>query len=226
MSLNKFEFKNYYMKKLLFINFLLLSVYVLSQQKTKYGINAGLNISSFSGSDNEGFSSKLGFHVGGFLLNPISEKISVDTELNYSQLGASFETSLPYFNESSNIVFSGKVKIDYLRLPILFNYHATTNFGLAIGPELGFLLSNKMTYDQEINNSNSQKLENLNQLDIGIKARVNYVFSEHYLVTVGYYTGISKVFKDSTIFLPNSTIVQEAPQINNSYFSVSVGYVF
>lgn len=105
------------MKKIILICFLALTITINGQSKTKYGLLTGLNISNLSGSDSEEFSSKTGFHVGGFLQNYLSDKISIDAELHYMQMGAKFNSTITSPIGSSSV--SGKINNDYLRLPIL-----------------------------------------------------------------------------------------------------------
>ncbi|MCP1300222.1 PorT family protein [Chryseobacterium sp. S0630] len=214
------------MKKIILISFLALATSISAQIKPKYGFSAGLNISSFSGSDKpDGFSSKAGFHVGGFLWNYLSDKISVDAELYYSQMGSKFETTVPTI-DNTTFTLTGKVKNDYIRLPILFDYHPTEEFSIALGPEIGVLLKNKVEYDKVINRSTTSNPKNVQQFDAGLKAKVQYIFAKHYLASVGYYFGMTKVYKNTAVYQQNSILIQEAPKIYNSNLGISVGYIF
>lgn len=208
------------------MSFLVLAISISAQIKPKYGLSAGLNISSFSGSDKpDGFSSKTGIHIGGFLWNYLSDKISIDTELYYAQMGAKFEISAPTI-DNTTFTLTGKVKSDYIRLPILFDYHPTEEFSIAFGPELGFLLKNRVEYDQIVNESTTSNPKNVQSLDTGLKLKVQYIFAKHYLASVGYYFGMTKVYKNTEVYLSNSMMVQEAPKIYNSNLGISVGYIF
>lgn len=214
------------MRKTIVISFLALATSIYAQIKPKYGLSAGLNISSFSGSDKpDGFSSKAGFHVGGFLWNYLSDKISIDAELYYSQMGAKFETAVPTI-DNTTFTLTGKVKNDYIRLPILFDYHPTEEFSVALGPEIGVLLKNKVEYDKVINGSTTSNPKNVQQFDAGFKAKVQYIFAKHYLASVGYYWGMTKIYKYTQVTQPNSILLQEPTKIYNSNLGISLGYVF
>jgi hypothetical protein len=214
------------MKKTFLISFLALTVSVSAQIKPKYGLSTGLNMSSFSGSDKpNGFSSKTGFHIGGFLWNYLSNKVSIDAELYYSQMGAKFETSARTI-DNTTFTLTGKVKNDYIRLPILFDYHPTEEFSIALGPEIGVLLKNKVEYDRVINGSTTSNPKNVQQFDAGFKAKVQYIFAKHYLASVGYYLGMTKVYKNTEVYQQNLILIQEAPKIYNSNLGISVGYIF
>ncbi|SDQ34212.1 Outer membrane protein beta-barrel domain-containing protein [Chryseobacterium soldanellicola] len=214
------------MKKTILISFLALTTSISAQIKPKYGLSAGLNMSSFSGSDKpDGFSSKTGIHAGGFLWNYLSDKISIDAELYYAQMGAKFEISAPTI-DNTTFALTGKVKNDYIRFPVLFDYHATEEFSIALGPEIGILLKNKLEYDKVINGSTTSNPKNVQQFDAGLKIKAQYIFSKHYLASVGYYFGMTKVYKNTEVYLQNSIIMQEAPKIYNSNLGISVGYIF
>lgn len=214
------------MKKTILISFLALATSISAQIKPKYGLSAGLNISSFSGSDKpDGFSSKTGLHVGGFLWNYLSDKISIDVELYYAQMGAKFKTSAPTI-DNNPFSLNGKVKNDYIRLPILFDYHPTEEFSIALGPEIGVLLKNKVEYDRVINGSTTSNPKNVQQFDAGLKAKIQYIFAKHYLASVGYYFGMTKVYKNTEVYQQNSILIQEAPKIYNSNLGISLGYIF
>jgi hypothetical protein len=116
------------MKKILF--FLLLSGSVIAVQ-AQFGVNAGLNISTLSGSDVSDAKSKAGVHFGAFYKIPVSNGIAVQTEASYSMEGAK-EGSSDY-----------KLELGMLNLAALFRYNFQGGFNLATGPQYGFILSAK-----------------------------------------------------------------------------------
>ncbi|MDC8098992.1 porin family protein [Chryseobacterium rhizosphaerae] len=217
------------MKKTIVLS-VLLSVGVMNaQQKQRYGLFAGVNISSLSGSDADGFSSRTGFHAGGFIWNYLSDKISIDVELAYSQMGSDFNANIPYkLNDMnpSSFSLSGKLKADYLRLPVLFSYHPINDLSVSLGPEIGILINKELEYNQSINGTTKQKPDNMQQFDAGIKVKAQYIFAKHYLASVGYYFGMTKIYKSTAVYASNSLNFQDAPKIYNSNLGISVGYVF
>ena len=219
------------MKKTIIMSLLLAAGMINAQSKTtKYGVFAGANFSSLTGSDADEFKSRTGFHVGGFIWNYLSDKVSIDVELAYSQMGADFNTTIPYgINEmdgpkSSSL--NGKLKTDYLRLPVLFSYHPINELSVSVGPEIGILLNKELEYNQTINGSTKQKPDNLQQFDAGIKLKAQYIFAKHYLASVGYYFGMTKVYKNAEVYNLNSLVIIDAPKVYNSNFGISLGYVF
>lgn len=140
-------------------------------------------------------------------------------------MGTKFETSVPTIDNTRSTL-TGKVKNDYIRLTILFDYHPTEIFSIALGPEIGILLKNKIEYDKVINGSTTSNPKNVQQFDAGLKAKVQYIFAKHYLASVGYYLGMAKVYKNTEVYQKNSILIQEAPKIYNSNFGISIGYIF
>ncbi|MBV8328711.1 porin family protein [Chryseobacterium sp.] len=218
------------MKKTILLGLLVSAGLMNAQHTPKYGLFAGVSFSRFSGSDAGGFTSRTGFHAGGFIWNYLSDKISIDVELAYSQMGSDFNASIPYrINEMDgpkSFTLNGHLKTDYLRLPVLFSYHPIDDLSVSLGPEIGILLRKELEYDQSINGSTKQKPDNLQQFDAGVRVKAQYIFAKHYLASAGYYLGMTKVYKNTEVYSFNSLTLQDAPKIYNSGFGISVGYVF
>lgn len=129
------------MKKLLFI-ITLLFVGIASQAQIKFGVKAGANFYKFNGDDADfGDASsvspefKAGFAGGGLINIPINKMFSVQPEVLYSMEGARYE------EEGEKVLF----KTDYLNVPVLFQYNDASGFYVETGPQVGFLLSAKIT---------------------------------------------------------------------------------
>ena len=103
-----------------------------------FGAKAGFNLSTVTG--NAVIDSKFypSFHVGGtanFLLN---ENFMIQPEVLYSGKGS----------KSSD---QGTFKYSYINVPVLLQYKTASGFFLEAGPQIGFLLSSKVKYDNGTN---------------------------------------------------------------------------
>ncbi len=111
------------------------------QAQIKFGIKAGANFSTFSGSDAklEGISPKykVGFAGGGLANIQLSEMFSLQPELLYSMEGATYK----YEGESAHL------KTDYINIPVLAQYNNASGFYAETGPQVGFLTSAKLSAD-------------------------------------------------------------------------------
>ena len=52
-----------------------------------FGLKGGLNVSSLGGNNSQIGSAKVGFHAGAYLITFLSERVSLQPELVYSQQG-------------------------------------------------------------------------------------------------------------------------------------------
>jgi len=120
------------------------------------------------------------------------------------------------------LTLRGKIKNDYIKFTILFDYRPTEEFSVAVGPEIGVLIKNQVKYDQSVNGSTKSNPKNVQQFDAGLKAKVKYIFAEHYLASVEYYWGMTKIYKYTQV----NRQIQEPPKIYNSNLGISLGYVF
>src|SRR4030095_265233 len=118
------------MKTILFA-ILLLSLSVLTRaQDTHFGIKAGMNVSSLDVKDGGDSESRVGVHIGGLAHVHLSPHFGVQPELVFSQQGG----------ESGNT----KWKINYLDIPVIFQYMTGTGFRFQTGPQLGFAVSSEV----------------------------------------------------------------------------------
>lgn len=156
----------------------------------------------------------------------MSDKISIDVELYYAQMGFKFKIAVPPSIVDNKFNITGNIKNDYIRLPILFDYHPIDEFSIALGPEIGILLKNKVKYDLPMNGSITSNPKNVQQFDAGMKMKAQYIFLKHYLASIGYYLGMTKIYKNNLVYQQNSTYIQEAPRVYNSNICISIGYIF
>lgn len=111
------------------------------QAQVNFGIKAGVNFTSFSGSDAkmEGMSPnyKVGFAGGGLVNIQLGEMFSLQPELLYSMEGATYK----YMGQSVHL------KTDYINVPVLAQYNSALGFYAETGPQIGFLTSAKASSD-------------------------------------------------------------------------------
>jgi hypothetical protein len=148
----------------------------------KFGLKAGLNIASIS---NSGVSSKTGFYGGVFVNAPISSQFSIQPELVYSQKGA--KGAVYGVTVSENL--------DYLSVPVMFQYNATPELYLEAGPEFSFLMSGKgNALGQSVNLKDM-----MNSFDFGLGIGIGYYLK---LVNLGftarYVAGFMDTVKDNS----------------------------
>jgi hypothetical protein len=110
-----------------------------------FGIKGGMNVSSLSKDASlEDQKSKIGFNAGVFANIPLASSFSVQPEVLYSQYGAKVKTQTNLRNYNNKNVESYSTHLDYIAVPVMFQYNFVPNFYVEAGPEFGFLVSAKI----------------------------------------------------------------------------------
>ena len=156
----------------------------------QFGAKAGLNVSNLSNSD---LNSKAGFYAGVFMNAPLSSQFNIQPELLYNGLGA---------KKGDN-----KLNLDYISVPVMFQYKATPEFFLEAGPQFGFLVSAKA-------NSIDIKDET-NSFDFGLGLGAGYWFTDKIGANARYVAGLTDIAKDN-----------EGSAVKNNGFQVGLNYKF
>ncbi len=182
-------------------------------QETRFGVKGGLNISNLGG-DVEDNSAILGFHVGGFAEIKLSEKFAIQPELLFSTQGSKIEDSGEDYSAED------KLNLSYINLPIMAKFFVAPKFSLEAGPQIGFLVSAKDKYEEtylgETISSDEDVKDNFKSIDFGLNLGAGFDFTENLSAGVRYNIGLSNI----------ADADDEDFKLNNSVFSLSVGYKF
>ncbi|AKK74174.1 opacity protein [Chryseobacterium gallinarum] len=144
----------------------------------RFGLKAGLNISSVSNSD---MNSKAGFYGGVFANIPVAQDFSVQPEVLYSGMGAKAKAN-------SDV----KLNLDYIAVPVMFQYNALPNLYLEAGPQFSFLINSKVKYPSgSIDAKDAHKT-----FDFGLGLGAGYYFTPNIGVNVRYVAGLTDIAKN------------------------------
>ena len=171
-----------------------------AQTGVRFGLKGGINYSTITAKNTDGIESKLGLQAGAFANFGLSDLISIQPEVLYSQKGFQSE------GNSKN-----KAKFNYIDIPVLVKVNAGGLFFEA-GPQLGILASAKVT-DGSID---VDVKKNLNTVDFGYVAGLGYQLETGPMIGLRYNGGITDIAKDGNN--DNKT--------RNSAFQLYVGYTF
>lgn len=131
------------MKKIIINCFAILFFIQISySQSVQLGIKAGANYANVTGS-NLKTSPIVNYHAGLVAKIGISKGLSFQPELLYSTQGASYETPLSDY----------KNELGYINIPAMLQIHFSKSISLEIGPQVGFLLSEKNNFDVQKSNT-------------------------------------------------------------------------
>jgi len=184
------------MKNMLFAILLLGSGLFLNAQDTHFGLKAGLNISSLDVDRGADYSAKAGFHIGALAHVHLAPHFAVQPELVYSTQGG----------KDGNV----KWKINYINVPVLFQYMAGNGFRLQTGPQLGIAASSKVeNQNVEVDNSNAVKT-----FDFSWAFGASYIGAAGLGVDARFNLGVSNIYEP------------DVPEIKNRVFQVGLFYQF
>jgi hypothetical protein len=109
------------------------------KNKATAGIKGGYNLSSVI-IDGASQTTKLhGFHIGVYGESYIGKYFSVQPEIIYSQQGYKITNEEGTFTQ----------KIEYVNIPLMVKFYPVKSIFLEAGPQVGFSISHKETYDSE-----------------------------------------------------------------------------
>ncbi|MXS70791.1 outer membrane beta-barrel protein [Flavobacteriaceae bacterium W22] len=182
----------------------------------RFGIKGGMNVSSLSKDGAlEDQGSKIGFNAGVFANIPIAESFSIQPEVLYSQYGDKYD-QVVLGNR-----YSRARHLDYIAVPVMFQYNLVPNFYLEAGPEFGFLVSAKNKFKNETDNNviteSGNYKDSLNGFNVGIGLGAGYYFTDNIGITARYVAGVTDIAKDRPA---------NSDAIRNNVFQVGLAYKF
>ena len=118
---------------------------------------AGINVSDISVDDEADYNVKVGFTGGVEAEVGVTPWLGVSLGAMYSQQGAKYEESIIWADEDQKgqpieimETLDGKIKADYINLPLLANFYVYKGLALKAGVQFGFLVNDKVTYTSEM----------------------------------------------------------------------------
>lgn len=199
----------------------------------KIGIRAGYNGMNWEGDAVESAKNLLdytdgnvqlkmrhGFHAGAYLSLPLGSGIELEPGLLYSQKGVVMEGNVPgNVGEMLSAKATITNKSEYLDVPLLLRFYVADGFNLFAGPQVSFLLSNKVNVkagalgfnalDRDFDWNSGQR-----KVDVGLAAGVGYQFQNGFNVNGGYDFGLTTIDDNATY------------KTYNRGFKASIGYRF
>lgn len=162
------------------------------------GLKGGLNLYNLHG-DNVEADMKAGLHLGALAHIHLSEQWALQPELVFSMQGA-----------KSNDADDAKINLNYLNVPLLFQYMFDNGFRLQAGPQLGFLLSAKTKSDGD----SFDVKDSFNSIDLSIPVGVGYVTPSGFGIDARYAFGLSNISEE------------DDADLTNGGFQIGVFYLF
>lgn len=163
----------------------------LEAQHVNIGIKGGLNVYTLNNDNDADADFKAGFHAGLLGHIHIKDQFALQPELVFSVQGAGNPNNDSYLN------------LNYINIPVLFQYMFDNGFRLQAGPQLGLLLSAKL----KDGDSTTDRKDNYKSIDLGLGLGASYVHPPTgYGVDVRYNHGLSNINAEGSVNTTNSGI--------------------
>lgn len=166
-----------------------------------FGIKGGLNIYNINNVDNTGYGSRVGAHIGALGHVHVRPHFAVQPEIVYSSQGAA------YTDDNGDTHY---YHLDYINIPVLFQYMFNHGLRLQAGPQLGILVN----ATSRLNNTTTD-LNDTKPVDVALSFGVSYLVpATGFGLDARYNLGISNINKDN------------GPTSTNRGFQLGVFYIF
>lgn len=213
------------MKK--FFTLVITSFIIMTSTKAQisYGVQAGMNVANWKGDAMQslnnvvdlsngfiGTKSRTGFNIGGYLSIPITEQLSFEPGLQYSQKGYAMQGDLKIDAlKFLGVNASAKLEANYIDVPLVLKVEVAKGLNLYAGPQLSYLTKaslhiNTSVLGISLLNKRLDLTDNFNRMDVGIAGGVGYAFDNGFNIKAGYDYGLSKLDKNDNFKAYNRVV--------------------
>ena len=155
--------------------FFLLSAFLTQAQKFNAHILGGVATSQVSGDQLSGFN-KAGFIGGAGVSTVLSKKVDLGFEIYYIQKGSKKQSD----PEKGDYEYY-RLRLNYIEVPLLLEYHISDKLGFEIGPSVAVLISySEENQDGEISSLLYYDQPQFSKYDISICGGLAYHFNNHW----------------------------------------------
>lgn len=136
-------------------------------QKFEGGVLAGLCASQVAGDTYSGYD-KAGIFAGAYVSLPLSNRMDIRLEMDYIQKG-SRKNPVPETNDYDSYL----MRLGYVEMPLLLQYHIGSKLMAEAGPAISFLLHSSERFNQE-----DVYAHQFNKQNLSIIAGISYLVTE------------------------------------------------
>jgi hypothetical protein len=150
------------------------------------GIKGGLNLYNLDGNGKSNV--KSGLHLGLLSHIHLTNQFAFQPEILYSMQGTKYDGS------------DNSLNLDYINIPLLFQYMFDNGFRIQAGPQVGFLVNAKA----KTGNTTVNVKDGYNTLDLGLSIGGSYVHpGTGFGIDARYNHGLSNIYESSTFNATN-----------------------
>jgi len=130
-------------------------------QHLNFGIKGGMNLYNIRNDNNSTFDNSVGYHLGLLAHIHLAKQFAMQPEVVFSTQGANYSVGST----------DNELNLDYVNLPLMFQYMFDNGFRFQAGPQVGILINAKSKFGS----ANSDVKNNFSSVDLGIGAGMSYV---------------------------------------------------
>lgn len=172
----------------------------LNLDQIKYGVKAGINVSSIS--NDSDIKSKVGLNLGVFAEYAVNDIFGIRPEIVYSQQGFRYKDT--DYKESD--------RLNYLNIPILAKLYLPNGFSIELGPQFGFLLAANAKWEDKSSGTTESGTDSfseyVNKFDFAAAIGASYEFNSNISVSARYNLGLSNINKDNNLDTNKNRVLQ------------------
>ena len=178
-----------------------------------FGVKGGANISTISKEKSwDDTNAKIGYYVGLYMHAPVNSVFSIQPEVLYNSVGVKYD----------NGKASHTLGLDYLSVPIMFQFEPIPKLYVEAGPQFSYLMGNsdRDKTDDVVTIKKYRNSSNYNNFDlsgaVGVGFRINNI-------TIGarYLVGFTDIKKSGS-----TTWSNDDKQLRNNAFQIGLQYGF
>jgi len=178
-----------------------------------FGVKGGANIATISKERSwDDTNARLGYYVGAYMHAPINNIFSIQPEVLYNSVGVKYENGRA----------SHTLGLDYISVPIMFQFELIPKFYVEAGPQMSFLIGNsdRNKMDDVVTIKKYRNNSNYNNFDlsggVGLGFRINNI-------TIGarYLVGFTDIKKSGS-----TTWSNDDKQLRNNALQIGLQYGF
>ena len=208
-------------------------------QDVKFGVKAGVNFASLSDLEASGMGisinmlekdgMSIGYHGGLFANIGFGRLLGFQPELLFSMHGGKQKPG-EFFGEMAEIAGEGidvkaSYQLGYISLPLLLEIKPVPNFGILVGPQVGYNVTKSATSTidgekETISGSDfDDEFMKLSKFDAGVTMGLQYTIANHLQIGARYYLGLIDGINESE---DGATV----KGFRNGVIQVSLGFSF
>ena len=226
------------MKKLFLGLGLVAGTFAFAQTTPQFGLKAGINVASISKDGYDDAKAKVGFAGGAFVNIPVAEQFSIQPEVMYSQMGSKVTKSVSrtFLGNTYEARSTAKLNLDYVTVPIMFQFRATPAFYIEAGPEFGFLTSAKAkdintTYvngspENSSTNTSEDMKDSFSGFNMGAALGLGYDITPNFGINARYVAGFTDINKKDSNTNGNTSLQNDGNKNRNNTFQAGIYYKF